>query len=151
MGKISSAIAGTGKKVLLTYGVGSIKKNGLYDRVTAKIRKAGLELFELSGIDPSPCIDTVGQRAQLCKDKGIDVLLAVGGGSTLYATKWMAAGACVDHAPWNFLDRSKSAPVEKALPVISVLTIAATGIVSPTLLLKASFLDPIATYSVGKY
>jgi len=160
-----------GKKVLLTYGGGSIKKNGLYDRVTAEISKAGLELFELSGIDPNPRIDTVRQGAQLCKDKGIDVLLAVGGGSTLDATKWMAAGGCVEHDPWDFLDRSKLAPVEKALPVISVLTIAATGsemdgggvitnpetndklgrIVSPTLLPKASFLDPTATYSVGKY
>lgn len=160
-----------GKRVLMTYGGGSIKKSGLYDKVVGEIREAGLELFELSGIDPNPRIDTVREGARLCKEKGIDVLLAVGGGSTLDATKWMAAGACVEHDPWDFLDRSKLAPVEKALPVLDVLTLAATGsemdgggvitnpetsdklgrIVSPTLLPKVSFLDPSVTYTVSRY
>lgn len=159
-----------GKRVLLTYGGGSIKKNGLYDAVTAEMKKSGLEWEELSGIDPNPRIATVRKGAALCKEKQIDVLLAVGGGSTLDATKWMAAGACAGRDPWDFL-KDQTIPVEKALPVISVLTIAATGsemdgggvitnpetndklgrIVSPTLLPKASFLDPTATYSVSRY
>lgn len=159
-----------GKRVLLTYGGGSIKKNGLYEAVTAELKKFGLEWEELSGIDPNPRIATVRQGAALCKEKKIDVLLAVGGGSTLDATKWMAAGACTECDPWDFL-KDQTLPVDKALPVISVLTIAATGsemdgggvitnpetndklgrIVSPTLLPKVSFLDPTVTYSVSRY
>lgn len=157
-----------GKRVLLTYGGGSIKKSGLYDTVTEEIKNAGLELYELSGIAPNPRIDSVRDGAQMCKEHNIDVLLAVGGGSTLDAAKWMAAGACVEHDPWDFF--SKWAPVEKALPVVTVLTLAATGsemdsggvISNPEtqdkigrladpLLPKASFLDPTLTYSVSPY
>ena len=157
-----------GKRVLLTYGGGSIKRSGLYDAVTEEIKSAGLELYELSGIAPNPRIDSVRDGARMCKEHHIDVLLAVGGGSTLDATKWMAAGACVEHDPWDFF--SKWAPVEKALPVVTILTLAATGsemdsggvISNPEtqdkigrladpLLPKASFLDPTLTYSVSPY
>lgn len=157
-----------GKRVLLTYGGGSIKRSGLYDAVTEEIKNAGLELYELSGIAPNPRIDSVRDGARMCKEHHIDVLLAVGGGSTLDATKWMAAGACVEHDPWDFF--SKWAPVEKALPVVTILTLAATGsemdsggvISNPEtqdkigrladpLLPKASFLDPTLTYSVSPY
>lgn len=158
-----------GKRVLLTYGGGSIKKIGLYDAVMAEIKRAGLEVFELSGIEPNPRIDSVRHGAQICKDEKIDVLLAVGGGSTLDATKFMAAGACVDHDPWDFLNE-KWAPIEKALPVVTVLTLAATGsemnyggvISNPEtkdkigrlarpMLPTVSFLDPTHTYTVSPY
>lgn len=157
-----------GKRVLLAYGGGSIKKIGLYDAVVKEIKAAGLELFELSGIAPNPRIDSVREGARMCKEHNIDVLLAVGGGSTLDATKWMAAGACVEHDSWDFF--SKWSPVEKALPVLTVLTLAATGsemdcggvISNPEtqdkigrmeqpLLPKVSFLDPTLTYSVNAY
>ncbi len=157
-----------GKRVLMTYGGGSIKKTGLYDAVVKQIRKAGLILFELSGIEPNPRIESVRKGAQICKDEKIDVLLAVGGGSTLDATKFMAAGACVDFDPWDFF--SKSAPIERALPLLTVLTLSATGsemdnggVVSnpetldkigrgdPKLLPKVSFLDPTTTYTVNTY
>lgn len=157
-----------GTRVLMTYGGGSIKKIGLYDQVKAEIEKAGLELFELSGIEPNPRIDSVRKGAQICKEKKIDVLLAVGGGSTLDATKYMAAGACVDFDPWKFL--SEWAPIEKALPVVTILTLSATGSemdaggvisnpetqdkigrVARPLLPKASFLDPTLTYTVSPY
>lgn len=157
-----------GTKVLLTYGGGSIKQSGLYDAVVSEIKKAGLELFELSGIAPNPRIDSVRKGADLCKQHDIDVLLAVGGGSTIDATKWMAAGACVEHDPWDFF--SKWAPVEKALPIVTVLTLSATGSemnsggvisnpetqdkigrVSSSLLPKVSFLDPTNTYTVSAY
>lgn len=157
-----------GTRVLLTYGGGSIKKIGLYDAVMAEIRKAGMEVFELSGIEPNPRIDSVRRGAQICKDEHIDVLLAVGGGSTIDATKYMAAGACVDHDAWDFL--SKWSPIEKALPVVTVLTLSATGsemdsggvISNPEtqdkigrmerpMLPKVSFLDPTVTYSVSPY
>ena len=156
-----------GKHVLLTYGGGSIKKIGLYDKVIAEIKKAGLEVVELSGIEPNPRIDSVRKGAQMCKDHKIDVLLAVGGGSTIDATKFMAAGACVDLDPWDLLNE-KQASVEKALPIVTILTLAATGsemdcggvISNPEtndkigrldskMLPKVSFLDPSNTFSVS--
>lgn len=168
LGHLGEELSRYGKRVLLTYGGGTIKKNGLYDAVVTEIKNAGLELYELSGIAPNPRIDSVRQGAKMCKEHEIDVLLAVGGGSTLDATKWMAAGACVEHDPWEFF--SKWAPVEKALPVLTVLTLAATGsemdaggvISNPEtqdkigrlaepLLPKVSFLDPTLTYSVSPY
>lgn len=158
-----------GKRVLLTYGGGSIKKTGLYDTVMSEIEKNGLEVFELSGIEPNPRIESVRKGVRICKDEKIDVLLAVGGGSTLDATKFMAAGACVEHDPWDFLSE-KWAPIEKALPVITVLTLAATGSemdaggvisnpetqdkigrLAPPMLPKVSFLDPTLTYTVNPY
>lgn len=157
-----------GKRVLLAYGGGSIKKLGLYDAVIHEIEKAGLEVFEISGIAPNPRIESVRDGANMCKENNIDVILAVGGGSTLDAAKWMAAGACVDHDPWDFF--SQWAPVENALPLVTVLTLSATGsemdcggVISnletkdkigrmePPLLPKVSFLDPTVTYSVSRY
>lgn len=157
-----------GKKVLLTYGGGSIKKFGLYDKVVAEIKKAGLELFELDGVEPNPRIDTVRKGAEICKKEKIDVLLAVGGGSTIDATKFMAAGACVDFDPWKFF--VENAPIEKALPLFSILTLSATGsemnsggvVSNPEtnekigrmaypLNPKVSFLDPTNTYTVNAY
>lgn len=165
---LGGELARYGKRVLLTYGGGSIKKTGLYDAVTEQIRKAGLEVYELSGIAPNPRIDSVREGARICKEKNIDVILAVGGGSTLDASKWIAAGACVDHDPWDFF--SRWAPVERALPLITVLTLSATGsemdcggVISnletkdkigrmePPLLPKVSFLDPTVTYTVSRY
>ena len=75
-----------GTRVLMTYGGGSIKRIGLYDRVVKEIRDAGLELYELSGIEPNPRVASVREGARLCKEHRIDVLLAVGGGSTIDAT-----------------------------------------------------------------
>ena len=159
-----------GTRVLMTYGGGSIKKIGLYDRVVKEIHDAGLELFELSGIEPNPRIDSVRKGAQMCKEHDIDVLLAVGGGSTIDATKFMAAGACVDHDPWDFLDLDKRSPIEKALPIVTILTLSATGsemdmggvISNPAtkdklgrlgrpMLPKVSFLDPTNTFTVSPY
>lgn len=158
-----------GTRVLMTYGGGSIKKLGLYDKVMDEMKKAELEVFELSGIEPNPRIDSVRKGAQMCKEHNIDVLLAVGGGSTIDATKFMAAGACVDHDPWDFFNE-KRAPINKALPVVTILTLSATGsemdtaaVISnpetndkigrldPNVLPKVSFLDPTNTYSVSKY
>lgn len=159
-----------GKRVLLTYGGGSIKRIGLYDRVVHAVREAGMELFELPGIEPNPRIGSVREGARLCKEHHIDVLLAVGGGSTIDCTKWIAAAACVDHDAWDFFDYDKWAPVEKALPIVSILTLSATGSemdsggvisnpetddkrgrLSPLLFPKVSFLDPTLTYTVSPY
>ena len=166
---LGEELKGFGNRVLLTYGGGSIKKMGLYDKVMEEMKKAGLEVFELSGIEPNPRIDSVRKGAQMCKEHNIDVLLAVGGGSTIDATKFMAAGACVDHDPWDFFNEKK-APINKALPIVTILTLSATGsemdtaaVISnpetndkigrldPNVLPRISFLDPTNTYSVNKY
>ena len=158
-----------GSRVLLTYGGGSIKRMGLYDAVVAEIKTAGLELFELSGIEPNPRIESVRTGAEMCKQHNIDVVLAVGGGSTIDAAKFIAAGACVDHDPWDFLSE-KWAPINNALPIISILTLSATGSEMDTaavitnfatqqkkgrlhrqLLPKVSFLDPTNTFTVSAY
>ena len=158
-----------GRRVLLTYGGGSIKRIGLYDRVIEELRKAEMEVFELSGIEPNPRIKSVRKGVEICKNEGNDVLLAVGGGSTIDATKFMAAGACVDHDAWEFFG-ANAKPIESALPIVTILTLSATGSemdtggvisnletgdklgrLAPALLPKVSFLDPTLTYSVGKF
>ena len=158
-----------GRRVLLTYGGGSIKRIGLYDRVIEELRKAEMEVFELSGIEPNPRIESVRKGVEICKNEGIDVLLAVGGGSTIDATKFMAAGACVDHDAWEFFG-ANAKPIERALPIVTIFTLSATGSemdtggvisnletgdklgrLAPALLPKVSFLDPTLTYSVGKF
>ena len=159
-----------GKKVLLTYGGGSIKKIGLYDEVIKEIKSAGLEVFELSGIEPNPRIESVREGARICKEENIDVVLAVGGGSTIDASKFICAGAKVDFDPWDFLDLEKRAKIEDALPLLTILTLSATGSEmdnggvisnlktneklsngSMAMLPKVSFLDPKNTYSVSEY
>ena len=101
LGHLGDELKRFGNRVLLTYGGGSIKKTGLYDRVTAEIRRAGLELFELSGIEPNPRVDSVRKGAELCRREKIDVLLAVGGGSVIDATKFIGAGTFYDGDPWE--------------------------------------------------
>lgn len=165
---LGAELAVYGQRVLLVYGGGSIKKTGLYAAVVREIEQAGLQLFEISGIEPNPRIRSVREGAELCKKEKIDVLLAVGGGSTIDAAKFMAAGACVDFDPWLFF--SEWAAIEKALPLITMPTLAATGsemdcggvISNPEtqdkigrmagpLLPKVSFLNPMLTYTVSRY
>ena len=112
-----------GKNVLLVYGGGSIKRSGLYDKIRDLLKD--FEVSELSGIEPNPKLTSVEKGAAICKEKGIQVILAVGGGSTIDASKHIAAAACYDGKPWELVkDRSL---VKKALPVAVVLTICATG------------------------
>lgn len=112
-------------KVLLAYGGGSIKKNGLYDKVIEQLKNAGIEWEELSGIEPNPRIESVRKGVSICKEHGIGAVLAVGGGSTIDCAKIIASGTCYDGDPWDqVIDNSK---ITKALPVVSVLTLAATG------------------------
>jgi len=116
-------LAKYGKKVLMVYGGGSIKKNGIYQNVLDLLKD--FEVYELSGIEPNPKLSSVEKGAGLCKEKGIEVILAVGGGSVIDASKHIACSACYDGRPWDLvMDRSK---VKKALPVAVVLTICATG------------------------
>ena len=120
---LSEELSKYGKKVLLTYGGGSIKRTGLYDKVKSLL--SSFEVYELSGIEPNPKLSSVREGAKICKEKGIDVILAVGGGSTIDASKHIACSACYDGDPWDLMmDRSK---IKGALPIAVVLTICATG------------------------
>lgn len=113
------------KKVLLHYGGGSIKRSGLYDTVTASLRESGIDFIELGGVEPNPKLSLVRWGAQLCKDEGIELVLAVGGGSVMDSAKEIAIGALDDGDQWDFSIK-KRVP-EKALPVGVVLTISASG------------------------
>lgn len=116
-------VAPYGKNILMVYGGGSIKRNGLYDRVKELL--SDYNVVELSGIEPNPRIEKVREGAALCKEHGIDLVLAVGGGSTIDSAKVIAAGACYDGDPWDLVvDSSK---IEKVLPIVTILTLAATG------------------------
>lgn len=112
-----------GKNVLLTYGGGSIKRNGIYDKVHQLLKK--FNIIELEGIEPNPRIGTVRKGIEICKENNIDVILAVGGGSTIDCSKVIASGFYYEGDPWDLVkDRAK---IKKALPLVTVLTIAATG------------------------
>lgn len=157
-----------GRRVLLVYGGGSIQKTGLYSRVVAEIGRAGLELFELSGVEPNPRALLANEGAQLCRNEKVDVILAVGGGSVLDTAKFIGLGAFYDGDVWDIVTQ-KAAP-ENSLPVVTILTLAATGsemnaaavlsrpesnekigFMHPLMQPKVSFLDPTNTYSVGPY
>ncbi|WP_310549696.1 iron-containing alcohol dehydrogenase [Paenibacillus glufosinatiresistens] len=114
-----------GKKVLLVYGGGSIKRNGLYDRTLSLLSEIGAEISELAGVEPNPRLSTVHRGVELCREKGIELILAVGGGSVLDCAKAVAVGAKYEGDMWDFVDR-KAAP-QGALPLGTVLTMAATG------------------------
>ncbi len=153
--------------VLLVYGGGSIKKIGLYDKVLEQLSAYHIAFQELAGVEPNPRIESVRKGVEIVRANDITCILAVGGGSTIDCAKIIASGACYDGDPWEqVLDSSK---ITKALPVVSVLTLSATGsemdgfavisdleknekwgtgndITKPVF----SILDPEYTYSVSK-
>ncbi|MCM3440110.1 iron-containing alcohol dehydrogenase [Metabacillus halosaccharovorans] len=156
-----------GRNVLLVYGGGSIKRNGLYDQVVEILNKSNLQLFELAGVEPNPRLSTVHRGVEICKEENIDFILAVGGGSVIDCTKAIAAGAKYEGDAWDIVTK-KHIPTE-ALPFGTVLTIAATGSEmnsgsvitnwetkekygwgSPLTFPKFSILDPVNTFSVPK-
>ncbi|WP_035389237.1 iron-containing alcohol dehydrogenase [Bacillus altitudinis] len=122
---LKSELARYGKRVLLVYGGGSIKKNGLYDKVISALNEAEADVFELSGVEPNPRLTTVQKGIDICQNESIDFLLAVGGGSVIDCTKAIAAGAEYDGNVWDII--SKKTTAQKALPFGTVLTLAATG------------------------
>lgn len=114
-----------GNTVLMVYGKSSIIKAGIYDQVMNELKAADMKVVELSGVDPNPRIETVREGISLCRGNGVDVVLAVGGGSSIDCAKVIAAGVKYEGDPWDLvLDGSK---ISEALPVVSVLTMAATG------------------------
>lgn len=114
-----------GSKVLIHFGGGSAKKSGLIDRVEKSLTAAGIKFVELGGVHPNPLSTLVYEGIDLCKKEGVDFILAVGGGSAIDSAKAIAIGACYDGDFWDFY--SGKAQAKKALPVGTVLTIAAAG------------------------
>lgn len=155
-----------GNRILLTYGGGSIKKIGLYDKV--KTLLSDFEIVELSGIQPNPKYDpSVLDGVKLCKEHDVDAILSVGGGSVLDCSKAIAAGAKYDGDPWDLI--SYKVKAKDALPIVDIITLAATGseydcggvisrtetndkigYVDPLLYPAVSFLDPTYTFTVSR-
>ncbi len=144
------------------------KGRGLYDKLVSEIEQAGLEVFELSGIEPNPRVSSVNRGAGICRQEQIDVILAVGGGSTIDAAKCIGAAAHYDGDAWDLVTRT--APITDCLPVVTVLTLAATGsemngtavisntetndkigVGDPLMRPKVSFLDPTNTFTVSSF
>lgn len=113
------------KKVLLHYGGGSVKKNGVFDAVVEQLKAAEIDYVELGGVAPNPKIDLIREGVKLCKTQGVDFILAVGGGSVIDSAKAIALGAKIDFDVWRLYETKER--IEGALPVGSVLTIAAAG------------------------
>lgn len=164
--KLPAVMNALGKRVLLTYGGGSIKKLGLYDKVINML--TDYEIFELPGIQPNPKYDpSVLEGVRICKEKQVDVILVVGGGSVLDCSKAIAAGACYEGDPWDLITYKVKA--KAALPIVDILTLAATGseydcggvisrtetndkigYMDPLLFPVCSILDPQYTFTVSK-
>lgn len=113
-----------GSKVLIHFGGSSAKKSGLLDRVEDSLKKEGISFVELGGVKPNPRSGLVYEGIELCKKEKVDFILAVGGGSTIDSAKAIAAGVLYDGDFWDFYSGK---PIEKALPIGTVLTIAAAG------------------------
>lgn len=164
--KLPAVMERFGKRVLLSYGGGSIKRTGLYAKVKELL--PDYEITELSGIQPNPKYDpSVLDGVRLCKEKQIEVILAVGGGSVLDCSKAIAAGACYDGEPWDLI--SGKVKAKAALPIVDIITLAATGseydcggVISRTetndkigymdalLFPVVSILDPVYTFTVSR-
>lgn len=156
-----------GRNVLLVYGGGSIKKTGLYDEIMGILSAGGYNVTELTGVEPNPRLETVEKGVALCKEHHIDVVLAVGGGSVIDCSKAVCAGVYFDQGElWDMF--TKYPGLKKALPLVDVLTISATGsdfdgiAVISNLKTKekigvqltypsVSILDPTYTFTVSKY
>ena len=111
------------KKVLVVYGGGSIKNNGAYEQVVKAL--SGHEWLEFGGVEPNPTVETMNKAVELVKAEGVNYILAVGGGSVIDGSKYLAAASLYDGDGWDFLDGT--AQVQEALPLAVVLTLAATG------------------------
>ncbi len=168
IGNLVEEISKYSQRILITYGKGSVIKNGLLETVKSKMREANIYFEELSGIQPNPRIDSVREGVKLCRDNNLGFILALGGGSVIDASKTIAAGYSYQGDPWDFCLRK--AKVENPLPVGCALTLAATGsemngnavisndeteeklaLGSDLLRPKVSMLDPTYTYSVNEW
>lgn len=113
-----------GKKVLVHYGSGSVVRSGLLARVTKSLEEAGIQYVELGGVVPNPRSGLVYEGIELCRKEGVDFILAVGGGSAIDSAKAIAIGVPYEGDFWDFY---QGRPIKEALPVATILTLAAAG------------------------
>ncbi len=163
--KLGDSVKNYGNKALLVYGKGSVKQHGYYDIVVEQLKKAGVDIVEYPGIKPNPVIEDVREAVKKGKENNVDVIVALGGGSVIDSSKIIAASLATGIEPWEIMMWQKHP--DKSLPVICVLTLAATGTemnaaavvqnnetgqkngyVNPVLFPKESFLDPSFTLTV---
>lgn len=154
-----------GQNILIVYGGGSIKKNGVYNDIMTILNDLNMNVFELAGVEPNPRVETARKGIEICKENNIEIVLAVGGGSVIDCSKLIVAGAKVEADAWDLV--TKKVIAKEALPLATVLTLAATasemnsgsvitnletkekfGWGSPACFPKFSILDPTYTYSV---
>lgn len=114
-----------GSKVLLVYGGGSIKRNGIYDRAVEILKNNNIQIWELSNVKPNPRITSVIDGVKICREHNIDFILPIGGGSSIDCSKVIAASVSYEGDPWDIVTRK--AKITKVLPIGSILTLAATG------------------------
>jgi hypothetical protein len=164
--KIGEETSEYGKKVLFVFGRSSIRENGTYDVVIDSFDKAGLEVVEFSGVRPNPVLSHLREGIAVARKEGVDVIVAVGGGSVLDEAKAIAAGAVAENDVWDFF--TGKATIQKALPVLTVLTLPATGsemnggmvitneetsekfgFLDPYMSPKVSIMDPTVTYTIS--
>ena len=156
------------KKPLIVYGGGSIKANGIYQKIIMLLKSAGLLWEELAGVQPNPRVETVEEGIKICREKNCDIILAVGGGSSIDTAKLIATAVFYPAEAWDIVKAPNK--IVDALPIITVVTMAATGsemntiaVISnmktkekigtrhPLMRPKVSFLDPTYTFTVSKY
>lgn len=167
IGQVGEKASQIGKRILLVTGGGSVKRIGVYDQVVESLKNAGLEYYEISGIEPNPRITKVREGVKICREKEIDLVLSVGGGSTVDTGKAIAAGVLFEDDPWEMF--AMEGEPDKAIPNAAVITLAATGsemngnavitnmetkeklaIHTPACFPKFSILDPETTFTVPR-
>ncbi len=123
--KLGEEVKSYASKVLLVYGRGSVKKNGVYDEVTKSLKDNGVAFVELSGVKPNPVLSKVKEGIEIARKENVEAIVAVGGGSVIDTCKTIAAGFYYNGDIWDaFVGKYK---VERSLPIFVVLTISATG------------------------
>lgn len=167
--EVGEIIKGYGfKTIMMQYGKGSIKANGLYDEVMASLSENGIKVIEFGGVEPNPKLTDVNRAIKLASDNGVEMILAVGGGSVIDSSKYTAAGVANGGDVWDFPSRKRVA--EKGLPIACILTLAAAGsemsssavVTNMELNMKRGFnsdfnrclfaiCNPELTYTVNKY
>lgn len=167
VGVLPAEIKKYGSKILLVYGGGSIKRNGIYKDITKGLKDNSIDFWELSGVEPNPRITTVRKGIEICRKNNIDLVLAVGGGSSIDCAKVIAAGYYYEGDAWDIVKDARK--ISKVLPVASVLTLAATGsemdifgvitnidtnekigVGHPDMIPRFSVLDPTYTFTVPR-
>ncbi|AJA46537.1 NADH-dependent butanol dehydrogenase A [Clostridium pasteurianum DSM 525 = ATCC 6013] len=167
IGVLPAEIKKYGSKILLVYGGGSIKRNGIYEDITKGLKDNSIDFWELSGVEPNPRITTVRKGIEICRKNNIDLVLAIGGGSSIDCAKVIAAGYYYEGDAWDIVKDARK--ISKVLPVASVLTLAATGsemdifgvitnmdtnekigVGHPDMIPRFSVLDPTYTFTVPR-